>query len=57
MKVGTKLQLAIDNMDRQVELAKRVGSEVFMDTKDVKKEVKEAKKAEGALGNNVDTQA
>lgn len=59
MKIGTQLQLAIANMDKQVELAKNVGGELAMESKEVKKEVKEAMKgeADGALGNNVDVEA
>jgi len=60
MKIGAQLQMAIENMDKQVELAKKVGSEAIIDPEKVAKEASIAKReaaASGALGNNVNTKA
>ena len=57
MKIGAQLQLAMQNMDRQADLARRVGGELDIDSKEVKQEVKEAKEAAERLGKNVDVEA
>ncbi len=59
MKIGSQLQVAMANMDKQVELAKKVAGETMVSDKEAKKEIKAAAKAEveGPLGNNVDVEA
>ena len=57
MKIGAQLQLAMANMDKQVELAKKVASETMVSSKEAKEEIKAAQEAEGALGNNIDVEA
>ena len=58
MKIGTQLQVAMANMDKQVELAKKVASETVVSSKEAKKEIKAAaEEAKGRLGNNVDVEA
>lgn len=58
MKIGTQLQVAMANMDKQVELAKQVASETMVSSKEAKREIKAAEEAaSGSLGNNVDVEA
>ena len=57
MKIGAQLQLAMQNMDRQADLARNIGSELDVNSRDAKQEAKEAKDALERLGNNVDVEA
>ena len=57
MKIGAQLQLAMANMDKQVELAKQVGSEMQVSSKEAREIVKTAKEENSDLGNNVDVEA
>ncbi len=57
MKIGAQLQVAMANMDKQVELARQVGSEVMVSPREAAEEIKAAEEAEGPLGKNVDVEA
>jgi len=60
MKIGAQLQLAIANMDKQVELARAVGSELAPSSKEAAAEIKaaaEAREPTDGLGQNVDVEA
>lgn len=57
MKIGAQLQLAMENIDKQVKLAKEAGSEVILEAKDIANKAKEARVASGSLGNNVNVEA
>ena len=57
MKIGAQLQMAIQNMDRQVDLARNAGSELVVNAKEAKEAIKQAKEADENLGNNVDVEA
>lgn len=57
MKIGAQLQLAMQNIDKQVELAKQVASETVVSSREASRQIEEAREAEGSLGNNVDVEA
>lgn len=57
MKIGAQLQVAMANMDKQVELARQIGSETMVSTKEAKEEIEAAEKASGSLGKNIDVDA
>lgn len=59
MKIGAQVQLAMQNLEKQVELAKKVASETVVNEREAKREIEAAKEreAEGALGQNVDVEA
>ena len=59
MKIGAQLQLAMANMDKQVEMAKKVGSEIVVSSREAKEEIEAAAeaKASGSLGNNINVEA
>lgn len=57
MKIGTQLQMAMANMDKQVELAKRVAGETVLSPKEEKEAIKAAAEDSGSLGNNVNVKA
>lgn len=57
MKIGAQLQLAVANMDKQVDLARRVGSEIMVSPKEAAEEIKASEEASGSLGNNINTEA
>jgi len=57
MKIGAQLQVAMANMDKQVEMARRIGSETMVSPKEAKEEIKAAEEASGTLGKNVNVEA
>jgi len=57
MKIGAQLQVAMANMDKQVEMARRIGSETMVSPKEAKAEIKAAEEASGSLGKNVNVEA
>lgn len=60
MKIGSQLQLAIQKMDKQVDLARNALDDLNVKPLEAAKEIEAAKKAkqpEGNLGNHVDTEA
>lgn len=57
MKIGAQLQLAMANMDKQVEMAKEIGSEIIVSSKEAKEEIKAAAEASGSLGKNINVKA
>lgn len=58
MKIGAQLQLAIQNMDKQAEMARNVGGELAVDSKEAKREIEEAKEAAASpKGKNIDVEA
>lgn len=57
MKIGAQLQLAMANMDKQVELARQIGGEMQVSDKEARAIAKTAKDENSDLGNNVDVEA
>lgn len=57
MKIGAQLQAAIQNMDKQVEMAKRVASETQAAPTPGVEEANAVEEADGPLGHNVDEKA
>lgn len=57
MKIGSQLQMAIANMDKQVELARKAVSDLEVNPKEAAREIEAAKEADGSLGKHIDTEA
>ena len=57
MKINAQLQATMKNLENQADLAKKVANELTLEPEKVDFGTRRIRAAEGARGNNIDTEA